>query len=251
MFEQCSGRIAPAARAAILTAVCLAACDHGSPTAPVPPVAVPTPLEAVIEALFLASGPASEGTSHGRLWASYPPGGRARLVIGASVNPAAAAALRRQVEELDRAFGGYFHFEAVASAEPEPQPATGEITIYEVPQSVIAALSGEAEAGGLNQIVRSTGPVLDSSRCLIAAGSVDPDTYVHEVGHGLGFQHIRDGYVPAMMNPSAPVMDFSELELEAIRKVYAAHLLPGATRDDFVRAGLLDATSGGSSAAPQ
>jgi hypothetical protein len=214
----------------------LAGCQGMSPTEPGGRTVT---VEDVTEALFLGTGPASEGGSPGNVWNSFPRGSAVRLRVASSVDPAALPHLERQVAELNDAFGGFLSLQLSRSAEPDPRPSFHEITLAEVPADEVAELSGEPGAGGTCREVTLAGPLIVDARCLIAAGGDRQDAYVHEVGHGLGFQHVRDGVIAAMMNPSAPVSDFTPIELEAIHRVFTSGLEPGATRVDFLRLGLI------------
>jgi hypothetical protein len=221
----------------LLSLCLLAACGGLSPSEPGGSRMVT--VEDVTEALFLGTGPASEGGSPGNVWTSFPRGTAVRLVVASSVSRAALPHLERQVAELDEAFSGFLSLQLVQATDPDPRPAPDEITLAEVPAAEVEEISHEPGAGGTCREVTLAGPRILMARCLIAAGGDRQDAYIHEVGHGLGFQHVRDGAIPAMMNPSAPVSDFTAFELEAIRRVSASGLEPGATRVDFLRLGLI------------
>jgi hypothetical protein len=223
--------------AVALLAAALLSCHGGS--GPTAPPAEPITVEDVTEALFLNAGRASEGGVLAGVWEAFPRGSAVRLVVASSVNREALSHLRRQVAELNGACGGYMSFGLVESADPDPRPGPGEITLAEVDPALLDDTTGEPGAGGTCREVGLAGPVILSARCLIRRGNPRVEVFVHEVGHGLGFFHLRDGVVPAMMNPSAPVTDFTDLELEAIRRVYSSGLEPGATRADFASLGLV------------
>jgi len=89
--------------------------------------------------------------------------------------------------------------------------------------------------------------------------------WAHELGHAVGLEHVWievrvnelgqvnlfAPHVPTMGGMSVSTNDggsyapsrnshrFSELELEAVRRVYAAGLRPGSTLADFVARGLI------------
>ncbi len=212
-------------------------CHHRS--SPSEPGGHAIDVEDVTEALFFGTGPASEGGSPGAVWTSFPAGSAVRLVVASSVNRAALPHLERQVAELNDAFRGFLSLRLQTSADADPHPGSGEITLAEVSAAEVGAVSGEPGAGGTCREVSFAGPLILGARCLIVSGNSRVDAFIHEVGHGLGFQHVRDGAIAAMMNPSAPVSDFTADELEAIRRVVTSGLQPGANRTDFARLGLI------------
>lgn len=223
---------------ALLPLLLLGGCDGcSSPTEPKErPLGVPE----VLEAMFLGTGPASEGGSPSAVWTSFPRGSTVRLVVAASVDGRALPHLERQVSDLNQALSGFLTIQLDRSPEEDPRPAPGEVTLAEVDGSEIDAISGEPGAGGTCREIDLAGPgEILRARCVIRTGSADHDWYVHEVGHGLGFSHVRDGTVAAMMNPSAPVSDFTPLELEAIRRVATSGLEHGSNRVAFFEAGLI------------
>lgn len=228
-------RGAPSVAVFALVLAAAAGCDGAN--SPTEPAGRRLTVEEVIEALFLDSGTASEGGFD--VWMSFPRGAQVRLVVASSVDRAALPFLERQVVDLNLAFAGQLSLTLTTVDEPDPRPGRHEITLAEVPASEILAVSGEPEAGGTCREISTSGPLLVNARCLLLAGGGRPEADMHEVGHGLGLHHVREGVGPAMMNPSAPVDDFSALELEAIRRVYASGLQPGANRADFLAAGLL------------
>ena len=147
--------------------------------------------------------------------------------------------LESQVAELNQAFGGYMSLRLILADSADPRPGFHEVTLAEVSPEEVGDISGEPEAGGTCREVATSGSLIVKARCLLAAGRWRSEVAMHEVGHGLGFEHVRDGVVAAMMNPSAPVNDFTALELEAIHRVFTSGLEPGATRIDFARLGLI------------
>jgi hypothetical protein len=220
----------------LLLLLVLCGCLGSSPTEP--SVGPPT-IEDVVEALFFGTGRAGEGNSPAAVWHAFPRGSMVRLVVASSVDRATLPHLERQLGDLNQAFGTYMSLQLTLASVPDPQPGFHEVTLTEVSAELIGDITGEPGAGGTCREVTFSGPAIVKARCLLAAGLSRPEAAIHEVGHGLGFEHIRDGAVAAMMNPSAPVSDFTGVELEAIHRVFASGLEPGATRADFARLGLI------------
>lgn len=207
----------------------------------------------VIEALFLGSGPAQVGVvgngcgiAGPGTWYSYGPGETVDVVVSGSVGAEDRPVIEAAVDDWNQAVGGYFTVRTVTTDDPDPVAGPNEITVVEV-----SAAQQEAECNRPGTACflcsRNRLPLLDRCRVVVrndltfAPGTV----HAHEVAHALGLCHLS-GRIPTlrdalMASPQGGQSNaFIFEELDAIGHLYASGLAPGATRPDFVAAGLVD-----------
>jgi hypothetical protein len=223
--------------AACLLAWTAASCSR--PTAP-SPSGPATPADA-IEGLFLSSGPSRvDGCLHNNVYAAFPTGSTVALVVASSVDDSGFAGLQQAVADVERVNAGRFRFVIRRTAETDPTPGRLEITSAHVPVARTQSACGNTL--GCTRILTRDGGLLLSVQVLLVLGSPTVST-VHDFGHAIGLCHVNPQTMPAAIMSSPYGRDvqsrFSDIELEAMRAVYASTLEPGARRADFVRAGLL------------
>src|SRR5262249_51784788 len=127
------------------------------------------------------------------------------------------------------------------TSQVDPMPRLNQITSADVADVLIRTTCSPG-ASGCTRLLFTTEGMLAGARCIQREGT-STRLKNHEFGQAFGLCHIDPTRVPdALMAPTAgalPQDRFSVLELEAIRAVYASSLEPGATREDFRRAGLI------------
>ena len=229
----------------LVTLGVLFACNGSdeSPTALPPPPAPVVNLQNAIEALFLGAGPitASGACNGGTNWQAYPRGSRLRLIVSTTVTPAQRSTIASLGSEIPALTRGWFTVEVSSTTEPNPRPQSLEVTSTNVSQAEIDA-SCRPGAGGCVLYGFLAPSVLNAAR-MLNLNRFDGSGHAHELGHALlGLCHLDGNLVPGslMGNPHGSAIDrWSTLERQAIQAVYGAGLAPGATREEFVRAGLV------------
>ncbi len=196
-----------------------------------------------VEALFLGTGPLAQNPQAGCL---AGPGTMSGWPSGASVTVTLASSLaadqRRRAAaaagQAHQATGGVVEARVRDSTDPRPDPGDGEIVVQQ------ADLSGpfpcSTAAAGCTLPLQFLSPaVLSRVRVWLR----NENTAGHEIGHALyAFCHLSTeaGYVSVMGNFDQAGRGLSEADLAATQAVYRAGLRAGATRHDFVSAGLVD-----------
>lgn len=167
-------------------------------------------------------------------------GSRVSVIASTALRDQQMQAVRDTVDQFNQAVGGVIRANLVTTADPDPRPRPGAITI---------APGDPAEAGcGGNAIgcaIRTVeGGVILQARLVVTRNSSGCVT-AHEIGHGLhGFGHITLQGVPgiedATMSPGGcDLPRMTQAENDAIEASYARGMRGGARRPDFVRAGLV------------
>ncbi len=239
----------------------IGACASASPVAPstqlphVQPqstlVAVDGQFSALIEALFLGTGPMGRPDNPGcdsrmHRMRGWPRGSRIRVVAYATVDADRRAAVQHTIEQANAVLGSVVTTEYQTRDDaPEPfgSPA-GEIAIFGTTQSRVPALCGIAAANC--QVVSYHSGAYIASRVILGTPFTEASTAVvaHELGHAFGLCHVapeRAGLEQTLsVMGHASVSRWTAADLEAIRRVYAAGLSPGDQRQRFVAAGLID-----------
>jgi hypothetical protein len=224
-------------------------------TAP-PPVVTPFTRN-YVESLMLGFGPLTpaEGTYGcprlGR-WSAYPAGTTVELVISQSVPANAVAALNHAATAVNEVSAGSLSIAISTTQDPNPLPATNQVTVATSadPQSL-----GCGYPQGCTQLsFEPNGLPLRAARAILQTGQT-PNAYVHDaIGHGtLGLCHV-DGHL--IGSPSASLMSYgvnifsNQIAVEltgfdraATLAVYGSGLPRGATRADFLAAGLVNSSS--------
>ena len=221
-----------------------------------PPVLTPFTRN-YVESLMLGFGPLtpSEGTYGcprlGR-WSAYPAGTTVELVISQSVPPNAVTALTHAATAVNEVSAGQVSIVISTTQNTNPLPATNQVTVATSadPQSL-----GCGYPQGCTQLSFEPNAFpLRAARAILQTGQT-PNAYVHDaIGHGtLGLCHV-DGTL--IGSPSASLMSYgvnifsNQIAVEltgfdrvATLAVYGSGLPRGATRSDFLAAGLVNAAS--------
>lgn len=176
----------------------------------------------------------------------WPRGSRVRVVAYASVDDDRRAAVQRTLEQADSVLGSVVATEYQTRddvREPAGSPE-GEIAIFGAAQARVPALCGIAAANC--QVVSYNSGAYIASRVILGTPFTEASTAVvaHELGHAFGLCHVAPERVGAEQMLSvmghASVSRWTPMDLEAVRRVYAAGLSPGDPRQRFVAAGLID-----------
>ncbi len=210
----------------------------------------------VIDALFLGSGPliprdGATACPIPRVWTGFPRGTTVRVRVSSTVPPDVQAALGRAVAQVASATDGVVVASVELTDAPDPLPGSNEVTVTTHPSPRREGCP--SDRGCVQQVFRGRG-LLASGRAL-ESPEQPAQAYVRDVvGRGiLGLCQIdgtliggggslmsagrgiqRSGAVPAL----------TDLDITAARAVYASSLDPGATRKEFLRAGLVHLQAG-------
>jgi hypothetical protein len=194
-----------------------------------------------VEALFLGTGPLAQSpqagcpSGAGRM-SGWPSDARVTVTLGASLSADQQKRAAAAVSQIDQATAGVVHATTRGSDDRYPFSGTSEIVILQADPASVFPCSTEALGCTLPQFVM---PGIFGSVNIVMRGA--SFLVGHEVGHGLyGFCHLTHeaGYV-SVMGSFIDTGALSEADLAASRAVYLAGLRGGATRGDFVSAGVI------------
>jgi hypothetical protein len=245
-----------------LLSVLLGGCGpSSSPTQPTPatgaapsvaPPAARADLKSVIEALFLGSGPLTPSDGNAACpfpghWSGFQRGSGVRIRVSRSVSADKLAAIRDAAGQVATATRGAITATVDVVDDPDLRPAAGEVTSESDPDPV--AQGCPSAVGCIMHTFVAPG-VFGAGRAVQPPGQT-PNAFAHDVvGHGvMGMCHV-DGHLLggaglSLMSGGPGVFSdqiaprLTGLDVEAAQAVYASPLDPGATRADFVRAGLI------------
>ena len=218
-----------------------------------------------IEALFLGTGPLTptDGVrgcpqSFGR-WLGFPAGTSVQLVISSMVPEPSVKAIVDTGAMVPAATHGMLSVTATTTSDPNPLPAANQVTAT-AHQNPISTGCGFAQGCTRFTFLPGT-PLILSARAVLATSQFTP-AYVHDaVGHGvLGLCHVDGNLIggarlslmsfgPGVFSNQLPPQ-LSDFDMQAVQVVFASGLSPGATRDDFLRLGLVNAPTGSTPARP-
>jgi hypothetical protein len=204
----------------------------------------------VIEALFLgegrleADGPGCFQRGEMRGWQA---GSVISVVVSSSVPENQLAAVRQTVAQLPSATLGALQGTVRRADRVDPTPGVNEIAITVVPPA-----QAEARCRGYSacSLGRYSGPFITGATIVVAEGALPTNDWLlpHELGHaafGLCHIHAPEGLRPGpTMTGSGSfarlTAQLEPLTLKALEAVYRAGLTAGASRAQFVAAGLVN-----------
>jgi len=203
----------------------------------------------VIEALFFGTGPLGAGAcpAHQR-WAGFPRGSEINIMVSTTVSNDKRMQIRSTLEQIPQATNGTIT--ATLHITQEPEPSTDNLQVISMTHSNPTLFGCVSNVGCTHHEWQTPG-VLKSSRAVQPA-SQTPQAYAHDViGHGiLGMCHIKaegiGGPQHSLMSGGAGVYSdqnsgrLTKLDTKALQAVYSSNLSPGATRQDFIEAGLIN-----------
>ena len=236
-------------------------------------IAVPAPqdesltpfMRDYIEALFLGTGPLTptDGVigcprSFGR-WLGFPAGTSIQLIVSSAVPSFAATALSSAAGQVPEATANALSVTVSSTADANHVPAANEVTatMHGDPISL-----GCSFPQGCTRFTFGPDPSqIVSARAILVTGQAAA-AYVHDaIGHGvMGLCHV-DGnliggarqslmsYGPGVFSNQLS-LQLSSFDLIATKAVFGSGLMPGATRDDFLRTGLVNPIAGDARRAP-
>ena len=201
----------------------------------------------MVESLYFGSGPYSDPANRGcpsDRMSGWPAGTDIRIVLSTDLQPAGVDGARNTAAQLADATGGVVRAHTDPPTQSKPVAAPGEISV----SPIVTGSECSAGASGCTRVTRYDRGVIGSADIFVnntALGGPGP----HEIGHAaFGFCHVlnaRNGTVTIVSHLT--VMGFggsgqklTESDLLVVRSVYDAGLRGGASRSDFVRAGLID-----------
>ena len=217
-----------------------------------------------VEALFLGTGPLTptDGVigcprSFGR-WLGFPPGTSVQLIVSATVPQFGASALQIAATQVAGASAGSLSVVASTTADADPLPGPNQVTatMHANPISL-----GCGFPQGCTRFTFGADPSqIVSARAILVTGQ-SAAAYAHDaIGHGvMGLCHVDGNLIGG---PRLSLMSFgpgvfsdqlsqqlSTFDLIATKAVFSSGLRPGATRDDFLRVGLVNPIGSGGRAA--
>lgn len=247
----------------LLVAACLLGCDaQDVVTAPAAERLRAGAAESIdpgdaTDALFMGSGPLIPRDGNAacpltRVWTGFPRGTTVRLRVASGAPPGAQAALRAAVDQVAAATGGVVRavFEAVDADDIQPGANEVTVSIGLRPRDAGCA----SDRGCIVQVFRAPG-VLLSGRVVAAPDQAAPEYVRLAVGRGiLGMCQIDAKLIGGAGNslmsagigvkPGAGASALTGLDLGATTAVYGSSLQPGASRKDFLQAGLVHVQAG-------
>lgn len=203
----------------------------------------------VIEALFFGTGVLGAGACPARQrWAAFPRKSHIRVIVSSNVSADKQNSIQAALEQVSVATVGTISVSLHMTDDDEPVPQPFQVTsmTHHSP-----SLFGCVRDVGCTIHTWQAPGVLRSSRA-IQPKQQTPQAYAHDViGHGvLGMCHIQakgiHGPEHSLMSGGEGVFSgqisgrLTELDMKALQAVYSSNLLPGATRQDFIQAGLIN-----------
>ena len=203
----------------------------------------------VIEALFFGTGPlgAKACPAHQR-WAGFPRGSHIKVIVSTTVSEDKRDQIRAALDQVEEATHGAITVSFHITEDSEPHAETFQVISMTHPDPT---LFGCVSGVGCTIHKWQKPGILKSSRA-VQPKNQTPQAYAHDVvGHGiLGMCHIQakgiGGPGNSLMSGGVGVFSgqisgrLTELDIAALQALYFSKLSPGATRKDFIRAGLID-----------
>jgi hypothetical protein len=208
----------------------------------------------VIVGLFLGQGPLR--TSSGNV-GCYRPGTMSgwrrgtnlRIIASTGLNSTQMRGVEEAARQMEAATDGQITATILRTDESNPLPSFNDITVAALSDETVNTLC-RAIAGGC--AIADRAGEFGTMRVVVRQNANDQTT-AHEIGHAaLGLCHMQAMPPDFGVNPLMSVAPdgnyhgrlgrLTEVELEAVKAVYAAGLRPGAVLSDFRRAGLVSPT---------
>lgn len=203
----------------------------------------------VIEALFFGTGPLGAGACPAyQRWTGFPRGSHIKVIVSTTVSEEKRDQIREALDQVPEATGGVMTVSFHITDESEPDAETFQVVSMTHPDPTLFGCV--AGVGCTTHNWQKPG-ILKSSRAIQPEGQT-PQAYAHDVvGHGiLGMCHIQaegiGGADQSLMSGGEGVYSgqisgrLTKLDLATLQAVYFSSLSPGATRKDFIRAGLIN-----------
>lgn len=209
-----------------------------------------------MEALFFGTGPLADYSNRGcatqdERMVGWPEGSMVTITMTPTLSAEERAGVVGPAAQAREATGGAVTTTPELASDSDPPLPTGEIAVVKVSPDQVHMLCGSPKADLCAPIVQSFG-VIRSARIIgpEVAGS-DGGGYSHELGHALfGLCHLnpdslvfrnRYGESPSsMMGAGNGGRRLTDDDMRAIKAVYAAGLRAGASRTEFIQAGLIN-----------
>ena len=204
-----------------------------------------------IEALYLGTGPLRPGNGftcrRNNGWLGFPRGTTVTVVVSTAVSIDKRRAIEETAAQVMAATDGAIRTTVTLTEDPNPMPGAHQVTSTTIEDP---GTQGCGTGRGCTMFQMAAPAILRSSRA-VQLPKVPPNNYSHDViGHGvLGLCHIDGpgigGFHRSLMSdgrgqPGDLInIKLTDLDIGALRAVYASDLHPGASRADFVRAGLV------------
>lgn len=209
----------------------------------------------LIEALLLGSGRlavAGNVGCSGGVMLGWRPGTRLPVLVSSNVTDALLVGAQQTVPQFATATRGLVQAAIVRVDHPPPRPGVDEVSIRMAAQAEVDAFCRNPGVRGCARQSFS-GPYFRSVE-IVFAPSAEAATLAHELGHGLGLCHaiVAAGMQPPLtmgvtpdgvFSPSGRLSSLSPASVKSAESVYAAGLVAGASRSQFVAAGLVPPTT--------
>jgi len=215
-----------------------------------------------IEALFLGTGPfvpqdnfSACVTSRGQ-WAAFPRGTTVRVVASSTLDQGSDGVDTRMLIEaalatVAEATLGEIQTSFMITDDPDPLPGLNEATGTDHPSPQDTGCAFDRGCVHIEFTQPGSG-IMISSRATLRESIQPADAFVHDIiGHGvMGMCHIDQELIggndkslmaggPGAFTGVIPDQ-LSALDIAAAQAVYESSLNPGATRAEFVEAGLIN-----------
>lgn len=200
-----------------------------------------------MEALFLGQGAWGAGSCPGGgVLAAWARGGPITVTISNNLSVNEREVVLRTVGQFESATNRTLQTIVRFTDESDPTPGRREVTVAKVADHRCGT-----NFGGCAVHTFFERGVISAVRIFRVEPISNLTVYAHELGHGLyGFCHFNLGTAVAQNPPGArpsTVMGdavragrLTDDDLAAVRAVFRAGLLPGATREQFAAAGLIN-----------
>ncbi len=203
----------------------------------------------VIEALIFGTGPLGAGACPAyQRWAGFPRGSHIEIVLASNVAKDKRDQIQSTLNQVVHATQGAITVSLNLAEEAEP--SIQNYKVVSMTHNDPTRFGCVSKVGCTHHEWKNPG-VLKGSRA-VQPEEQTPQAYAHDViGHGiLGMCHIQaqsiGGPEHSLMSGGPGIYSgqnsgrLTELDIHVLQTVYASHLSPGATRQDFIRAELIN-----------